>query len=271
MKKTMAITMLAIIAIGGLGLSAAFANAMPFGNWGMGMGQGLGSMMSVQRSWVHLNGQFTTWGKTDVNGTLMVQALSTRADDSLFRLETSASAMWNISVTRQDGNFSYSFDAARLVKVNYTALDFEGSNFFMNGTWNVYNVTVSSIVITNGDLNTGYSSHRETDTKITPIATGAYGELDVTTSWSKFVLSITGIDPLSGTLRSSLMRHTEINRFKVSDDTTTDKVTRQDLVTVAKCYGAVAGSSNYDQKLDFNLHYKIDITDVATVAANIQQ
>ena len=30
-------------------------------------------------------------------------------------------------------------------------------------------------------------------------------------------------------------------------------------------------NDNYDQKLDFNLHYKIDITNLATVAANVGQ
>jgi hypothetical protein len=30
------------------------------------------------------------------------------------------------------------------------------------------------------------------------------------------------------------------------------------------------GWGNYDQTMDFNLNYRIDITDVATVAANVK-
>jgi hypothetical protein len=47
-----------------------------------------------------------------------------------------------------------------------------------------------------------------------------------------------------------------------------ESVSKTDLAAVAKCYGNMPGWGNYDQKMDFN--YRIDIADVATVAAKVQ-
>jgi hypothetical protein len=60
-----------------------------------------------------------------------------------------------------------------------------------------------------------------------------------------------------------------MNICKVSDDGK-PQVTIRDFQIVARAYGAIPGMNGYDQKLDFNLHYKIDITNLATVAANVQ-
>jgi hypothetical protein len=177
--------------------------------------------------------------------------------------------MWNITTTRKNGNFTTNFFEAKLVKSNATILNYQSNDLFMNGTWSVYNITISSTVITSGDLSSEYIRNRQTKTDIKNIDNNAYGELNVTDSWTKFTLSITGIDQVSGTVHKSMTRQMEFNRFQVGDDAT-DKVTKTDLTTVVKAYGATPGMANYDQKLDFNGHYKIDITDLATVAANVQ-
>ena len=95
------------------------------------------------------------------------------------------------------------------------------------------------------------------------------GQLNVTDKWTKFTLSIKGIDPLTGSVRRYVWRTVEMNVCKVSDDGKT-QVTISDFQMVARAYGAMPGMVNYDQKLDFNLHYKIDITNLATAAANVQ-
>jgi hypothetical protein len=61
----------------------------------------------------------------------------------------------------------------------------------------------------------------------------------------------------------------QFNPFKITDDLTSS-VSKTDLTTVAKCYGNMPGWGNYDQKMDFNFNYRIDIADLATVAANVQ-
>jgi hypothetical protein len=57
--------------------------------------------------------------------------------------------------------------------------------------------------------------------------------------------------------------------FKVTYDFSITGVTRADLNAVIMNYHAMPGWGNYDNKMDFNLNYRIDICDMATVAANM--
>jgi hypothetical protein len=128
----------------------------------------------------------------------------------------------------------------------------DGSNYFLNGTLKVYTTTSQVTIITNddGDIT---SVHRTSDSSVMK----AYGELNVTNNWSKFTLAINGIDPLTGTVFRSVQRQMEFNPFKVTDDTNT-AVTGSDVSAVIKVYGAMSGWGNYDVKMDFCGHYKID-------------
>jgi hypothetical protein len=138
------------------------------------------------------------------------------------------------------------------------------TNYFLNGTWNVYTVvsTVTIITNANGQIT---NVHRTSDTSVQQ----AYGELNVTDNWTKFTLSITGIDPLTGSVFRSVQRQVQFNPFKVTDDTTTNVVTKVDVAAVIHAYGAMPGWGNYDAKMDFCGHFKIDTANLATVAANI--
>ena len=107
--------------------------------------------------------------------------------------------------------------------------------------------------------------HRSSDTSIKQ----AYGELNVTDNWTKFILSITGIDPLTGSVFRSAIRQVQFNPFKVTDDSVTSSITKGDIAAVLQSYGAMPGWGNYDAKLDFCNHYKIDIADLSTVASNL--
>jgi hypothetical protein len=98
----------------------------------------------------------------------------------------------------------------------------------------------------------------------------AYGELNVTDNWSKFTLSINGIGKLSGSVFRYGIRQIQFNPFKVTDDTTNNAITRSDVSAIIKAYGAMPGWGNYDAKMDFCGHYKIDIADLSTVACNVQ-
>jgi hypothetical protein len=77
MKKTLGVIMLAIIAVGGLGIAMSYASAAPSdsknpGNtptWGWGPVATL-----MQRSWVRLDGAVTMYGSDKVNGSLQVLA-----------------------------------------------------------------------------------------------------------------------------------------------------------------------------------------------------
>jgi hypothetical protein len=118
-------------------------------------------------------------------------------------------------------------------------------------------------------MESGYTVDRQTKTDIDPIANKAYGELNVTGNWTKFVLSIDGVDELNGVVKRARMNQMIFNKFKVSEDGT-EKVSRYDLTVLSKIYGARPGWGSYDGNMDFNCNYKIDIADLTTVAANVE-
>ena len=273
MKKTLAVALLAIIAISSLSFAVASASAMGPASrgWGWGVGSWMrrGVAVPFQRSWIRLNGIVETWGSQEVNGSLSVNA-RTVGFGEVVREAAFATAIWsNTTNFRQGGNFSYSFYVARLVNANVSALNFDDVDFFLNGTWNVFNVSISQTIIKSGDLESGYTIDRQTKTKVDPIVTKAYGELNVTDNWTKFVLKINGVDELNGVVTRARMNQMIFNKFKVSEDAT-DKVSRVDLTVLARIYGARPGWGSYDSNMDFNCNYKIDIADLTTVAANVQ-
>jgi hypothetical protein len=82
-------------------------------------------------------------------------------------------------------------------------------------------------------------------------------------------LSINGIDPLTGSVFRSVQRQVQFSPFKVTDDTSTNAVTKADIAAVIHAYGAMPGWGNYDASMDFNHNYRVDIADISSVARNI--
>jgi hypothetical protein len=271
MRKALAAVLLAIIAVAAFSLIAS-ADARPFMNWRTyNRMPGMMNRLGLQQSFVRVLGVATEWGTTDVMGALNAQSRTIVLNDSSTRQGSSATAIWTtntsraISAVRAKENFTYTFYTARLVEANVSALDLDGSNLFMNGTWNVFEVNSEFTVVTNsaGDV---VSFHR--DQNSVALATRAYGELKVTNSWANFTLTINGVDPLTGVVRVQRITTRMFNPFKVTDDSGVT-VTAADLASVAKAYGAMPGWGNYDQGMDYNFDYKIDVTDLATCAANV--
>ena len=273
MKKSFAVALLVIILVSSLSFAVASASAGGSANRGWGwrvrswMRRGL--IIPFQRSWIRLNGIIETWGSQEVNGSLSINARTVGFNEEV-RKSAFVNAIWsNTTNFRQRGNFSYSFYSARLVDTNVSVLNSENTNLFMNGTWNVFNVTISQTIITSGDLESGYTVDRQRKTDIDPIANEAYGELNVTDNWTKFVLSIDGVDELNGLVTRARMSQMIFNKFKVSEEESS-KVSKTDLAVLARIYGARPGWGSYDSNMDFNCNYKIDITDLTTVAANVE-
>jgi len=276
MNKKIAIAFIAIIAVSSLSLAASFANALPWMGQRNFFNRMAGASMSnrlIERSWVRINGVITQWGTTDVNGFLQTRARTAIFDTSDTRQLAAAGAIWTtntsrpISAVRAKENFTYTFYAARLTNASVSSLTIGTNDFFINGTWNVYKIT-SNVTITtnNGDIT---NIHRESDTSVAK----AYGELNVTNNWKNFTLAITGYDPLTGLVTRTRTGMMQFSPFKIADSeqvSQSDVVSKADLVACAKNYRAMPGWGNYDQRMDFNNNYKIDITDLATVAANMQ-
>ena len=228
-----------------------------------------GAKIPFHQSWMRLNGIAETWGSGEVNGSLSINTRTVASDEDV-RENSFVNAIWSNTINfREKGNFSYSFYAAKLTEANVSKLDHEGADFFLNGTWNIANITVTQTTIKGGDIENGYTIDRQTKTIVDPIAIETYGELRVTDNWTEFTLSIAGSDGLGGVVTRTRITQMTFNRFKVGEDNT-DRVNKIDLSILAKSYGTRPGWGSYDSNMDFNSNYKIDIADLATVAANLQ-
>jgi hypothetical protein len=282
MKKVTAVILMAIIAVSALSVAAS-ASAMPFMNWknftdkgpmhsGFGwMFPGAHNRTNLQTSFVRLNGIITQWGSTNVTGALEAQARTIVINSTDVRQGSSATGMWTTNTSRPFNglrageNFTYTFYTARLVEPSVSALNVGESDFFMNGTWTVFQVSTNFTITTNANGTvTGF--HRDQDA--VSLATKAYGELKVTGNWTSFSLAINGLDTLTGSVLAQRITTRMCNPFKVNYDTATT-VTNADVASVAKVYGSMPGWGNYDQRMDYNFDYKIDICDLTTAAANV--
>lgn len=272
MNKTKALIALTISALllSSLALAVESAAAKPE-NHSMGIVKNIMSHFSnrlTQASWIRLNGNISQWGTTDVRGTLQTQAVSSEHQTSGAKQFTTATAIWTTNTSRaiqsvqSKENFTYTYYMARLTNASVSTLDANSTTgtYYLNGTWTIQAIT--STVTINTDVNgTITKVHRDQD--ITP--TQAYGELAI--SGNQFTLTINGQEQLSGSVYRSVTR-SWYNPFKMGDDATTSAVTHSDVKTIAKCYGAMPGWGNYDQSMDFNENYRVDIADISTVAAN---
>ncbi len=275
MKKTIvALLLLAVIALSSLSFSVSFASARNPSIFGFFARFGNGSWHSNRPdslSLVRINGLINQWGTTSVNGSLSAQAKTTIFNVSDSRQMALVNLIWTtnnsrpINTIKTAENFTYTFYSARLSNASLSAIDVGSSNFFINGTWKLYNVT-TIVTITTNSLGQITNIQREADTKVGT----AYGELTVTDNWTTFKLEISGVAPLTGAVTRSRTCLMDFNPFKFSDEdgVTTNRVTRTDVRTVGRAYGSMPGWGNYDQSMDFNSNYRIDIADLCTVAAN---
>jgi len=266
-KISIAFVIIALVAVSSIGLAGVNASIISQPNMAINMSNAL-----TQRSYIRVNGLITQWGTTTVNGVLQTQAAtSTHATTGTNQLAT-ATAIWTTNTSRpisglqSKQNFTYTFYSARLTNASVSTLSTSSTapvNYFLNGTWSIYTVVSNVTIITNTDGQIT-NIHRTSDTSVQK----AYGELNVTDNWTKFTLSITGIDPLTGPVFRSVQRQVQFNPFKVSDDDSTNTVTKADIAAVIHSYGAMPGWGNYDARMDFAGHFRIDIADLSTVAAN---
>ena len=264
-KTTIFVAVIALIAISGLGLASVNAQTCISPN-----AVSANSVKLSQTSYIRIDGLITQWGTTPVVGTMQTQAKIATFNDSSTAQLAMSTAIWTTNTSRPIAavvplkqNFTYTFYEARLANASVSTLSV-GNNYFLNGTWNIYTVTSKITIITNS-TNQIVAVHRTQDISVQK----AYGELNVTDNLSKFTLSINGINQLSGTVFASVQRQVQFNPFKVTDDSATTAVTKEDLAAIIRNYGAMPGWGNFDAKMDFCAHFKIDIADLSTAAAQM--
>ena len=266
--KKFTIALFAILTVGAFSLGAV-AYASPLISWNS-VPNAAAATTPIQQSCVRMDGTINTWGTTAVLGSMQAQS-RTVVNSAATKQGYAASAIWTtnssrpIATVRLHENFTYTFYTARLVDGNFSALDFEGSAFYMNGTWNVWNVTEIFTIVTDSS---GSVLSVNSDQNAVRLATQAYGELNVSSDWSSFTLSITGIDQLSGKVVAEMTASRMFNPFITSVDSTTT-LTQADLAKVANAYGSMPGFGNYNINYDYCGNNKIDICDLTTAAANL--
>jgi len=158
------------------------------------------------------------------------------------------------------------FYAAKLVNASIIELDYLGYDFYVEGIWNVYNVT---FIYEPGTEPGNYSL------TITPVVINGLGTLEIIGNWTSFTIKIETMEEVAGTVVFHAVRPREIPLGDVSGvqvGIPDGEVNIWDLVHAAKAYGSTPGNPllpNYDFSLDFNFNYEIDIYDLTTIAVNI--
>lgn len=276
MKKAIAMILIAIFAISALSIIAT-ADARPFMNWRMNRGNFVNNdsqrtnQFVAQQSFVRIDGPITKYGGVNATGSVDVQSRTVVVNSTSLREGSSATAMWTtstspISAIRAKENYTYTFYTARLVNASLSSLNVTGYSFFLNGTWNVYQVTTTFTINTDSSGTViGFNRNQNA----VALATNAYGEFKVASTGSNFTLSISGVNPLTGTVHVQRITSRIFNAFRINNDDANTTVTKTDVASVAGAYGTSPGWGNYDQRMDYNFNYKIDITDLTTAAANI--
>ena len=274
MKKASTIILTAIIAVSVFSLIAS-VYAMPFMNWRRLPFPIMGNPhnAATQQSFIRLDGFISKWGDTNVTGTTQVQSRTVVINDTDIRQGSSATLIWTtntsrpLSALRDTENFTYNFYTARLVNASVSSLNETRYSYFLNGTWTVFNATSTLTIITDssGDI-TGF--HRSQDA--TALVTNAYGEFMVASEGHNFTLTISGMDDsLTGSVRVQRITTKMFNPFRVNCDDSSSTVTKTDVSTIVTAFGSSPGWGNYNQNMDYNFNYKIDICDLSTAAANI--
>jgi hypothetical protein len=261
-NKALISAVIAILLISSLA-AVGLAAALPMGN-----GAASVANRPVSASWIRINGVIKQWGTTEVRGQLQTQVRAAVLQSSDTSQRAGASAIWTTNITREiqavraKENFTYVFYAARLLNASVSTVSgAAATSYFINGTWNVANVTSTVTVITNEN---GEITKVLRNQDITPQQ--VYGELNVT--GNTFTLTLGTMDPLTGSVWRSITR-SWFNPFQMTDDSTSNVVTKSDVHAVAQCYGAMPGWGSYDTRMDFNNNYRVDIADISTVAANM--
>jgi hypothetical protein len=160
----------------------------------------------------------------------------------------------------------YNFYAAELVNTTIVELDYGGVDLYIEGLWNVYNVT---FIYEPGIEPGNYSLTIEL------LVDHGDGTLSVTGNWTDFTVDIPRIEPISGKVTFYAIRFEEIPLGDVSSPAIgvpDGNVNIWDLAHTAKAYGSTPGNPhipNYDFGIDFNFDFKIDIIDLTTIAVNI--
>ena len=166
----------------------------------------------------------------------------------------------------------FSFYAAKLVNTTIVELNYSGADLYILGLWNVYNVTFTYEAADHIPGNYNLT--------IDLLVDHGEGTLVVLDNWTIFKVNIAGIDEISGIVKRCHVKFVPIPLGDVCGPNCAPpdhRVDVWDLVHAAKAYGATPGMPGYEFdfcnhfSMDFNFNFEIDIYDLTTIAANIDE
>ena len=256
MRKTVAVTLLLVLGVSSFGGLISMVSAQ-------GSTESINPTVWVR--WSRFRGSVTEWGSESCHGSLLMNAKTVNVPTVRYRPWASVSAVWSneqqpfASVIKPVGNFTYTHYTAKLVWLIALRPNQEGFNLNLTGIWNVNEIKITYKFDAYGVLT-------KTVRRVTPIATGAKGQLLILDGWKRFSLKIDGVGTLKGGASTIKTASSDINPFSFEADPETNF---QDLMEIVKCFRAMPGFGNYVPELDYNLDSKIDVADLTTVAANM--
>ena len=214
--------------------------------------------LPIEKTWVKIKGLINSFDEQPAFGWLKAHAkLGEWAKVRAFWTTT------NLALNLEDFNgnddhspisFTYSFYAAVLANATIVELNYSGSDFYISGLWNVYNISWT------------YHSEEDFTFTVESLAEDRAGEFSVTGGWREFTLDITDIGVASGQVVFLLYRSFVIPRGDVNDDYIVDV---WDLVHIAKRYGTRPGKPDFDFDIDFDDDFEIGLGELTTIAANL--
>jgi len=156
------------------------------------------------------------------------------------------------------------FYAARLVNTTLVELDYDGADLYIEGLWDVYNVT---FIYEPGETPGNYTLI------IDLLVDHGGGTLSVTGNWTDFIVAITGIEEVAGTVTHYCVKSGESipigDVSSINPGIPDNTIDIFDLVHTARAYESTPGIEGYDFSIDFNFDFTVDIYDLTTIAVNI--
>ncbi len=215
--------------------------------------------------WMHFRGAITQWGDETFHGSVTVKTRTLNVPLPIFKPWVTARAFWSneprpiASNPIPVGITTFTHYKARLVRLIALRGKQEAMNLNITGIWNVNKFKITSEFDEKGVL-------LKSMLEVTPIVTGARGQLHITEGWKEFDLEIEGIDTVKGIEISMITTTRMMHPFSFEG---ASLPTLKDLFQIMRHFRAMPGFGNYDPELDYNGDSKIDIADLTTVAANM--
>jgi hypothetical protein len=175
--------------------------------------------MEVQTTWVGVSGHIEQFGSNPAFGWLGAHAKMQTVNSTTGEWAEAHACWVNSTVGMIPGgnfsmaNFTYSFYAAWLVNSSSIALNYSGYDFYLSGLWDVLKVTFVYYPNEKGEFD-----GQEYNCTIEPVVSNATGELHVFEGWTKFDLSIAGLDLVSGSVHHYFVGTVEIEIGDVDED-----------------------------------------------------